>query len=118
MHIGVHLCSGNFVNPRHFSEGGYDRIATKLFRALHMHTYYLEYDTERSGTFEPPKLLPKNKNIILWIITSKFPKMEDLREMRERVFRAADVVAEGNGESRGGSGEAGRVSTMWVREPQ
>lgn len=41
MHVGVHLCRGNFVNSRHFSEGGYDRIATKLFQELSMHTYYL-----------------------------------------------------------------------------
>src|SRR4051794_3314641 len=39
MHIGIHLCRGNFVNSRHFSEGGYDRIATKLFKELNMHTY-------------------------------------------------------------------------------
>lgn len=100
MHVGVHLCRGNFVNSRHFSEGGYDRIATKLFRDLHMHTYYLEYDTERSGTFEPLRSLPKNKNVILGVITSKFPKLEDMGELRERVFQAADIVAEGNGESR------------------
>lgn len=45
MHVGVHLCRGNFVGSRHFSEGGYDRIATKLFRELNVSTYYLEYDT-------------------------------------------------------------------------
>ena len=100
MHIGVHLCRGNFVNSRHFSEGGYDRIATKLFQDLHMHTYYLEYDTERAGTFAPLKSLPPTKNAVLGVITSKFPKMENMGEMRERVFQAAEVVAEGNGETR------------------
>lgn len=39
MHVGVHLCRGNFVNSRHFSEGGYDRIATMLFQKLNMNTY-------------------------------------------------------------------------------
>ena len=43
MHVGVHLCRGNFVGSRHFSEGGYDRIATKLFKHLNVDTYYLVY---------------------------------------------------------------------------
>lgn len=100
MHIGIHLCRGNFVNSRHFSEGGYDRIATKLFRDLDVPTYYLEYDTARAGGFEPLKALPKNKNVVLGVVTSKFPKLEDQKEMVERVYKAADFVAEGTGESR------------------
>lgn len=43
MHIAVHICRGNFVNSRHFSEGGYDRVASQLFRTLNVDTYYLEY---------------------------------------------------------------------------
>lgn len=100
MHIGVHICRGNFVNSRHFSEGGYDRVAAHIFRELNVDTYYLEYDTPRAGGFEPLKHLPKNKNVVLGVITSKFPEMEDLEEMKRRVFQAADFVAEGNGESR------------------
>src|ERR1700709_1902308 len=70
MHVGVHLCRGNFVNSRHFSEGGYDRIATKLFQELNGHTYYLEYDTARAGGFEPLRHLPPHKNVILGVVTS------------------------------------------------
>ena len=99
MHVGVHLCRGNFVNSRHFSEGGYDRIATKLFQELNMHTYYLEYDTPRAGGFEPLQHLPKNKNVILGVITSKFPKMEDLDEMEGRVREAVKWMVKGSGES-------------------
>jgi len=47
---------GNFVGSRHFSEGGYDRIATKLFQNINVNTYYLEYDTPRAGGFEPLKV--------------------------------------------------------------
>ncbi|PVI01077.1 5-methyltetrahydropteroyltriglutamate-homocysteine methyltransferase [Periconia macrospinosa] len=100
MHIGIHLCRGNFVGSRHFSEGGYDRIATQLFTDLNVHTYYLEYDTPRAGGFEPLAHLPKNKNVILGVITSKFPEMEDKEEMKKRVLQAADVMAKGQGESR------------------
>lgn len=100
MHLGIHLCRGNFVNSRHFSEGGYDRIATKLFNNLNVSTYYLEYDTSRAGGFEPLKELPKNKNCILGVITSKFPKLEDKEEMKKRIYQAAEIVASGSGESK------------------
>lgn len=98
-HIGVHLCRGNFVNSRHFSEGGYDRIAVKLFKQLNMHTYYLEYDTERAGSFDPLAELPPNKNVILGVVTSKFPELEDKEEMKKKVYEAAKVIAKGNGET-------------------
>jgi len=100
MHVGIHLCRGNFVNSRHFSEGGYDRIAVELFQTLNVDTYYLEYDTPRAGGFGPLKHLPKNKNVILGVLTSKFPKIEDKEEMKGRVYEAADMVASGTGESR------------------
>ena len=100
MHLGIHLCRGNFVNSRHFSEGGYDRIASKLFNELHADTYYLEYDTARAGGFEPLKELPKSKNLVLGVITSKFPKMEDVEEMKGRILKAAEFVAQGSGESK------------------
>jgi len=100
MHLGIHLCRGNFVNSRHFAEGAYDRIAGKLFRDLNVSTYYLEYDTSRAGGFEPLKELPKDKNVILGVITSKFPKLEDKEEMKERIHKAAEFVASGSGESK------------------
>jgi len=100
MHLGIHLCRGNFVNSRHFSEGGYDRIATKLFQHLNVSTYYLEYDTPRAGGFEPLKALPKDKFVVLGVVTSKFPELEDKKEMVGRVLKAAEFVAEGSGESR------------------
>ena len=100
MHIGLHICRGNYINSRHFSSGGYDRIASKLFKSMNVHTYYLEFDTPRAGGFEPLKELPKNKNIVVGVITSKFPELEDLGEMKRRVEAAAEFVAEGNGESR------------------
>ena len=97
MHVGVHLCRGNFVGGRHFSEGGYDAIATKLFHHLTVDSYFLEYDSPRAGGFEPLKFLPKHKNVILGLITSKFPKLEDMEEMKKKVYQAAELVAEGEG---------------------
>ncbi|KAI0018700.1 5-methyltetrahydropteroyltriglutamate-homocysteine methyltransferase [Xylariomycetidae sp. FL0641] len=100
MHVGIHLCRGNFANSRHFSEGGYDRVATKLFQEIDADTYFLEYDTERAGTFDPLKELPAHKNVVLGVITSKFSELEDLDKMRQRVYEAADVIAKGAGQTR------------------
>ncbi|KAK7565065.1 hypothetical protein IWX91DRAFT_392083 [Phyllosticta citricarpa] len=100
MHIGIHLCRGNFVGSRHFAEGAYDRIATKLFQTLNASTYYLEYDTPRAGGFAPLAALPAHKNAVLGVVTSKFPKLEDKEEMKRRVYEAADVVAAGRGQTR------------------
>ncbi|KAN0076800.1 hypothetical protein V8E55_010655 [Tylopilus felleus] len=99
MSVGLHLCRGNFRHSIHFSEGGYDAIAVKLFNEVNVDCYYLEYDTERAGTFEPLKHLPKHKSVVLGLITSKFPELEDKAVLKERVFEAARIVASGTGET-------------------
>jgi methionine synthase II (cobalamin-independent) len=88
------------MGSRHFSEGGYDRIAIKLFQSLAVKTFFLEYDTDRSGGFEPLTHLPAHKNVILGVVTSKFPELEDKEKMKERIFAAADIVAQGVGQTR------------------
>ncbi|KAF4958879.1 hypothetical protein FGADI_2081 [Fusarium gaditjirri] len=99
MHTGIHLCRGNFIGGRHFAEGKYDIIAEKLFRNLNVNTFYLEYDTERAGGFEPLQFLPKDKNVVVGVISTKLPRLEDKEEMKKRVLSAADWVAKGTGES-------------------
>jgi methionine synthase II (cobalamin-independent) len=100
MHLGIHLCRGNYIGSRHFSEGAYDRIAKQLFKDLNVDTFYLEYDTPRAGGFEPLKFLPLEKNCVLGVVTSKFPQLENIDEMVQRVYKAADFVAEGSGQTR------------------
>lgn len=125
MHLGIHLCRGNYMGSRHFSEGAYDNIAKKLFQVtpppslhfqrikfplttlitdlvkdLNVDTYYLEYDTARAGGFEPLKHLPTSKNVVLGVVTSKFPELENKDEMIARVNQAADFIAEGTGQSK------------------
>ncbi|KAI7758506.1 hypothetical protein LZL87_006897 [Fusarium oxysporum] len=99
MHTGIHLCRGNFIGGRHFAEGKYDIIAEKLFRNLNVNTFYLEYDTERAGGFEPLQFLPKDKNVVVGVISTKLPQLEVKEEMKKRVLSAADWVAKGTGES-------------------
>jgi hypothetical protein len=91
---------GNFMGSRHFSEGGYDRIAIKLFQNLNVSTHYLEYDSDRAGGFEPLTHLPAHKNVILGVVTSKFPKLEDKEKTKERILAAANIVAQGVGQTR------------------
>ncbi|KAH9928927.1 uncharacterized protein B0H18DRAFT_1117740 [Fomitopsis serialis] len=93
--IGIHLCRGNFRGGLHFSEGGYDHIAIKLFRDIAADTYYLEYETERAGSFEPLRWLPPNKSVVLGIVSSKFPVLEDKDELVKKVHAAAAVIADG-----------------------
>ncbi|KAI1405080.1 UROD/MetE-like protein [Hypoxylon fuscum] len=99
-HTGIHLCRGNFIGGRHFSEGAYDIIAKKLFENLKVNTFYLEYDTDRSGGFEPLRYLPKDKNVVIGVISTKVPQLEDKETTKERLYRAADFVAEGSGQTR------------------
>jgi methionine synthase II (cobalamin-independent) len=100
LHTGVHLCRGNFIGGRHFAEGAYDIIASKLFQNLNVDTFYLEYDTERAGGFEPLKYLPKNKNVIIGAISTKLRQLENKEEVKDRVYKAADFVAEGSNQTR------------------
>ncbi|XDG06398.1 hypothetical protein ABKA04_006013 [Annulohypoxylon sp. FPYF3050] len=99
-HSGIHLCRGNFIGGRHFATGAYDIIAKKLFEELDVNTFYLEYDTERAGGFEPLKYLPKNKNVVVGVISTKLPQLEDKETTKERIYKAAEFVAEGSGQSR------------------
>jgi methionine synthase II (cobalamin-independent) len=97
MHLGIHLCRGNYMGSRHFSSGAYDKIALSLFTHLDADTFYLEYDTPRAGGFEPLQHLPEGKNVVLGVVTSKFPELEDQKEMVERIYSAADEVVKGRG---------------------
>lgn len=100
MHFGIHLCRGNFIAGRWFAEGSYNIIAKKLFQDLNVQTFYLEYDTERAGGFEPLRFLPKNKVVVLGIVSTKLRELEDKEEMKQRVYKAADFIAEGSGQTR------------------
>lgn len=100
MHTGVHLCRGNFIGGRHFAEGAYDIIASKLFRDLKVDTFYLEYDTQRAGGFEPLRFLPRGKHVVVGVISTKRRELEDKEEMKSRIYSAADHIAEGTGQTR------------------
>jgi len=89
--LAVHLCRGN--NRSHwYAEGGYDAIAEKLFSTMAVDRFLLEYDDERSGTFEPLRLVPRNKTVVLGLVTTKEPRLESQDDLRRRIDEAAKYV--------------------------
>jgi 5-methyltetrahydropteroyltriglutamate--homocysteine methyltransferase len=89
--LGIHLCRGN--NRSHwYAEGGYDAIAEKLFGTLAVDRFLLEYDDERSGTFEPLRFVPKGKTVVLGLISSKKPQLESADQLLKRIGEAAKYV--------------------------
>ena len=89
--FAVHICRGN-SKSRWFTEGGYDAIAEKLFGSLDVDTFLLEYDTERSGGFEPLRLVPRGKTVVLGLVTSKEPELESRDSLRRRIDEAAKYI--------------------------
>ena len=89
--LGMHLCRGN--NRSHwYAEGGYDAIAEKLFGTLEVDRFLLEYDDERSGTFAPLRFVPKRKTVVLGLVSSKVPRMEDPAQLTKRIEEASRYV--------------------------
>ncbi len=89
--LAIHLCRGN--NRSHwYAEGGYDAIAEKLFGTLDVDRFLLEYDDERSGTFEPLRFIPKGKTVVLGLVSSKVPRMEEPNDLAKRIEEASHFV--------------------------
>jgi methionine synthase II (cobalamin-independent) len=86
--VGIHLCRGN-LKGAWMAEGGYGFIADELFNAIDVDAYFLEYDTPRAGDFSPLRAVPKNKAVVLGLISTKTPKLESKDEIRRRIDEAA-----------------------------
>jgi 5-methyltetrahydropteroyltriglutamate--homocysteine methyltransferase len=92
LRITTHLCRGN-NQSMWAAEGGYDFVADALFNKLGVNGYFLEFDDERSGTFEPLRHLPKgDKRVILGIVTTKRAELEDKDMLKRRIEEAAKYV--------------------------
>jgi 5-methyltetrahydropteroyltriglutamate--homocysteine methyltransferase len=91
LHIGMHLCRGNRGGHWH-AAGSYDAVADRLFNALDIGFFLLEYDSERAGDFTPLRLLPKHKSVVLGLISTKHSGLEDKAELKRRVEEAARHV--------------------------
>ena len=87
----MHLCRGNRAGQFH-SEGSYDSVADRLFNALEIPFYYLEYDSERAGGFEPLRFVPKGKTVVLGLVSTKSGVLEDKGMLKRRVADATAFV--------------------------
>ena len=91
MTIAMHLCRGNFQST-FVASGGYELVAETLFNTINVHGYFLEYDSDRAGGFEPLRFVPKGKTVVLGLVTSKSGRLESRDELKRRVEEAAKYV--------------------------
>ena len=93
MTISMHLCRGNFQST-FVASGGYEPVAEILFNTINVHAYFMEYDSDRAGGFEPLRFVPKgNKCVVLGLVTSKSGKLESRDAIKRRIDEATKYVA-------------------------
>jgi 5-methyltetrahydropteroyltriglutamate--homocysteine methyltransferase len=92
MTVTMHLCRGNFQST-FVASGGYEPVADILFNAIDVHGYFMEYDSDRAGGFEPLRLVPKGKRVVLGLVTSKSGRLESKDDIKRRIEQAARYIA-------------------------
>ena len=91
MAITMHLCRGNFRSSW-IAQGGYEPVAELLFNQIGVNGYFMEFDTERAGGFEPLRFVPKGKTVVLGLVTSKAGALESVEDLERRIADAAKYV--------------------------
>ena len=89
--VGLHMCRGN-ARSRWHAEGGYEPVAEKAFQQLNVDRFLLEYDTERAGGFEPLRFVPRDKMVVLGLISSKVADLESVDMLRRRIEEATKYI--------------------------
>ena len=87
----MHLCRGNFQST-FVASGGYEPVAETLFNEINIQAYFMEYDTDRAGGFEPLRFVPKGKRVVLGLVSSKVPQLEKKDDLKRRIDAAAKHV--------------------------
>jgi 5-methyltetrahydropteroyltriglutamate--homocysteine methyltransferase len=91
MTVTMHTCRGNFQSAW-MAQGGYEPVAEVLFNEIDIDAYFMEWDTDRAGGFEPLRFLPENKTVVLGLVTSKFPELEARDDLLRRIEEATRYV--------------------------
>jgi 5-methyltetrahydropteroyltriglutamate--homocysteine methyltransferase len=91
MALGVHMCRGNAMG-KWIAAGGYERIAEKSFSSLNVDVFFLEFDSERAGGFEPLRFMPRGKRVVLGLVSTKVPTLEDRKELKRKIEAATRFV--------------------------
>ena len=92
MTTAMHLCRGNFQST-FVASGGYEPVAEILFNEINIQAYFMEYDSDRAGGFEPLRFVPKSKTVVLGLVTSKSGTLESKDELKRRIDQAAKYIA-------------------------
>ena len=92
MRITMHLCRGNYKSTFQGS-GGYEAEQDILFNRIKVHGYFMEYDTERAGGFEPLKLVPKDRQVVLGLVTTKTGELESKDTLKHRIDEATKYIS-------------------------
>ena len=92
MTVAIHTCRGNFKSTWLASGGYADFVAERVFTGLDVDAFFLEYDTERAGGFEPLRFVPKGKKVVLGLVSSKVPELEKKDELKRRIDAASKYV--------------------------
>jgi 5-methyltetrahydropteroyltriglutamate--homocysteine methyltransferase len=91
MRVCTHMCRGNFRSSW-VASGSYDHVAEALFNELAVDGYFMEFDDERSGGFEPLRFVPKGKTVVLGLVTTKKGELEKKDDLKRRIDEASKVV--------------------------
>jgi methionine synthase II (cobalamin-independent) len=91
MTITMHMCRGNYRST-FMGAGGYEPVADVLFNRIKVHGYFMEYDTERAGGFEPLRLVPKDRMVVLGLVTTKTGQLESKDAIKRRIDEAAKHI--------------------------
>jgi len=92
MTVAIHTCRGNFKSTWLASGAYADFVAERVFTGLDVDAFFLEYDTERAGGFEPLRYVPKGKTVVLGLVSSKVPELEKKDDLKRRIDAAAKFV--------------------------
>ena len=92
MTITMHMCRGNYKST-YMGAGGYEAVQEILFNKIKVHGFFMEYDSPRAGSFDPLQLLPKDKTVVLGLVTTKTGRLESRDEIKRRIDEAATFVS-------------------------
>jgi 5-methyltetrahydropteroyltriglutamate--homocysteine methyltransferase len=92
MTITIHMCRGNYKST-YMGSGGYEAVQEVLFNRIKVNGFFMEYDSERAGGFEPLRMLPKDRTAVLGLVTTKTGRLESKDEIKRRIDQATKFVS-------------------------
>jgi 5-methyltetrahydropteroyltriglutamate--homocysteine methyltransferase len=92
MTITMHMCRGNYKST-YMGAGGYEAVQEVLFNQINVHGFFMEYDTDRAGGFEPLRMVPKDRQVVLGLVTTKSGRLEAKDEIKRRIEQAAKYIS-------------------------